>query len=302
MTKPVITYRVVGRYMEGTSLIGYHLVGSDGSQALATRERAIYMVGRGLLENMRVQSNGNEMILRGKGVNLNTLPIFDQKRNKFRGNTASQDVENTAVKPKRGSGINPMGQLKIIKRMMHKTSCLGYIVLDLSGKERKLSRERVIELAIQKLISNATVQRYKAKGEGKTKLILRGAGCDLSELPAVIVDSNGNVIDPVDDKAKIRMRAAKMMRGGIIYDKIKNVKAVFKPGDYLVCGIKGVIRPVKSDEMGDRFKQDKLNSIAICDDYLENLVNYPIEIFGTTARELRPEQIKKWAVVLAVRK
>lgn len=290
-------YRVVGRYMSGSTVSGYHLVGPTGNQLHVTKERLIYMIGKGFIENMRVQSSGEELILRGKGINLNKLPVYDEKHSKFRDNEASKSAEGTKVIPKRNSGINPMGQLKIIKRIMYKTNCLGYMVRDFSGKEMKLSRKKVIALATEKLISNAIVQKYNAPGETEPRIILRGVGYNLSELPAVIVDKNGNIIDINKDPSLIKLRAVKMKRGGIVYDKEKNKKMPFEPGDYLVCGLKGVIRPVKNNEVVLKFKIAKEDNVALCDDYLENLANYPIEIFGALARELKPEQVIKWVII-----
>ena len=297
-----VTYTVVGRYMTGSAVTGYHLVGSDGNQAPITKERLIYMIGKGLVENMRVQANGSELILRGKGINLNTLPVYDEKTKGLRGNAASQDAANSAVVPKKNSGINPMGQLKISKRIMFKTSCLGYMVVDHSGREMKLSRDKVIELALQKLISNATVQRYTEPGEDTPRFILRGAGCDLSELPALLVDGNGKIIDPTADRSEIKMRATRMKRGGIIHDKVKSIDITFQPGDFLVCGIKCVIRSLSEADMNSKFKVDTSSNMAICDEYLENLKNYTVEIFGTVAREIKPEQIMKWTIIGATKK
>lgn len=292
-----VIYRVVGRYMAGSTVTSYHLVGSDGSQVHVTKDRLVYMIVKGLVENMRVQASGSEMILRGKGINLNKLPIYDEKKQEFRGNEASQGAASTNVAPKRGSGVNPMGQLKITKRILYKTSCLGYMVVDFSGKEMKLSREKVIDLARERLISNATVQRYNEPGVSKPKLILRGAGCDLTELPVLIVDETGNIIDPTLDKGNIRVRATRMRRGGILRNSCNGKSITFDNGDYLICGLNGDIKALEEDTMRHKFIVDKTTSTAICDNYLDNLNGYTIEIFGTEEREIKAEQISKWAIV-----
>ena len=299
-TKVNMSYRVVGRYMTGSTVSGYHLVGIDGSQVKASKERVIYMIGKGLVENMRVQSSESGVIVRGKGVNLNTLPVYDLNKDAFRGNKQSQDVANTNVQPKKDSGINPMGQMEITKRIMYKTTCLGYMVKDRSGKEIKLSRDKVIELAVAKLMSNATVQKYTDNSTGRTKLILRGAGCDLTEIPALVVDETGRIIDPNKVDSTTKMRIVRMKRGGIIYDQVKNKKITFEAGDYLVCGNNAIIRPVKSIDAAAKFKVDNSKSGAICDVSLENLSNYPIEIFGNHIQTLKPEQVLTWQIVSIV--
>lgn len=294
-TTNTITYNVVGRYMNGSNVTGYHLLGSNGNQLPVTKERLIFLIGRGIIDNMRIQVNGTEMIIRGKGVNLNNLPVYDEKRSSFRTNSESQRTANSAVTPKKDINVSLMGQLEIKKRIMYRTNCLGYMVVDHSGKERKLSRESVIQLALQKLISNATVQKYSPSPDVE-KLILRGAGCDLASLPALIVDASGKIIDPESDRKDIKIRAIRMKRGGILYDKVKNKKYVFEAGDYLVCGIKAVLRPVKSNDMEVMFHTDRSTSEAICDTCLDNLNNYPIELFGLKSMTLSKKSILSWTI------
>lgn len=283
------TYKVAGRYMSGSSVVGYHLVGSDGIQIRVNKERLIYLIGKGLVDNMRVQAYKNQLIIRGKGINLNNLPVYDINKDKFRDS-------NNKVGADRDSCIKDIGQMEIVKRIMYKTKCLGYVVRDFRGIERKLSRAKVIDLAMKRLIKNATVQKYNDKNTGVTKLILRGLNCDLTKLPILIVDSTGKIIDP-EDKRSVRMRATRVKRAGAIHDKIKNITIPFKAGDYLVCGFKGVIRAVKSNEMDDLFIIDKETKYATCDNYLNNLKRYPIEIFGKDLIELNKNQILKWSIV-----
>lgn len=298
--KSIPIYRVVGRYMTGSAVVGYHLVGSDGSQVKASKERVIYMIGKGLVENMRVQSLDTEIILRGKGVNLNTLPIYDLNKDAFRDGVKSQEVANTNVKPKRDSGVNPMGQMEIIKRIMYKTNCLGYILKDRSGKEMKLSRDKIIDLGVQRLLSNATVQKYTDNNTGETKLILRGVGCDLTELPSLIVDETGKIIDINKTTDEIRMRIVRMKRGGIVYDKGKDKRLTFEAGDYLICGKNAVVRPIKHVDLISKFEIINGENSAVCDNNLVNLENYPIELFGNKVQMLTPQQVINWQVVRAV--
>lgn len=295
-----LTYRVTGRYMTGSAVTGYHLVGADGSQVIANKERLIYMIGRGQVENMRLQTNGDDVILRGKGVNLNKLPVFDVSKGEFRGNSASQNAASTHVAPKKNSGINPMGQLTLIKRIMYKTNCSGYVVTDMSGVEKKLSRAKVVELAKQRLISNAIVQRYTPKGSNETQLILRGVGCDISNLPVVTIDQNGNIIDNEDNSKRsqsVYMRAVKMKRAGILYDNKKNRKATFSSGDYIVCGPNGNLIYMKEIDAQKVMTVVNDNVTAVCDGYLDNLDKYPVELFGCEAKQLTPDQVKRWPIV-----
>lgn len=294
-----ITYRVTGRYMNGSAVEAYHLVGEDGTQMVANKEHIIFLIGRGQIENMRLQSNGSSMIIRGKGINLNELPIFDTAKGNFRGNAASQAVASTNVVPKKNSGVNVMGQLRLTKRIMHKTTCLGYIVTDANGVEKKLSRKRVLELATQKLISNAVVQRWAPKGETQSQLILRGVGCDINALPVVTVDQNGNIVDvsEVSKQEYVYMRAVRMKRGGIVHDNVKNRNMGFESGDYILCGINGMLKPIKSSIAKDIFTIDGEGTSAVCDEFLNNLAMYPVELFGGSVQSLSEAQVRRWPIV-----
>lgn len=299
MSNMNITYRVTGRYMNGSTVDAYHLVGEDGSQIKANKDYAIYLIGRGQIENMRIQSNDGSLIIRGKGTNLNSLPVFDTNNQNFRTNRASQEAASSNVTPKKNSNINAMGQLTITKRIMYKTSCLGYIVTDRSGKSQKLKRQRVIELARDRLISNAIVQRSVVKGSTESRLILRGVGCDINSLPIVTVDQHGKLIDPSElvKQEELYMRAVRMKRGGVIHDTINNKTIPFESGDYILCGINGTIRPIKSSKAKDVFVMDRTETSAICDEFLNNLERYPVELFGGTTQTLKDTQVRRWPIV-----
>ncbi len=173
-----MTYSVVGRYMAGSEVNGYHLVGEDGSQAKVSKEQLIFLIGRGVIVNCRVQMLNGKPLLRGKGVNLNELPIVDEKHG-----TIKKGEDTLASKNKPANGASPLGRLSIVGRIMHRNTCVGYIVKDTGGVERKLSRANVLELAAKKLIANATVQKYNGQ------VLLRGVGVDLSLLPSIQADT-----------------------------------------------------------------------------------------------------------------
>ena len=77
-------YSVVGRYMVGSEVTAYHIVGEDGSQHKATKEQLILLADRGLMLNCRIQMYNGKPLLRGKGVNLGELPVFDEKSGKLK--------------------------------------------------------------------------------------------------------------------------------------------------------------------------------------------------------------------------
>ena len=297
MGNMIITYRVTGRYMTGSTVSAYHLVGCDGSQIIANKDRIIYMIGKGLIENMRLQVSGDEMIIRGKGINLNNLPVFDTNKGDFRSNQGIKNPNTLGGNNRRNNGVNPMGQLTLIKRIMYKQSCLGYIVVDHLGVERKLSRDRVVELAAQHLLSNAVVQKYSQReSNGNTQLILRGMGCDIRNLPIVTVDENGNIVDTENSNDKsISVRAVKMKYGGILYNRENNTKLVFEPTDYMICTLDGRLKILKNSESKRIESLNKpLKSRA---ESLEKLSMYPVEIFGRPIQTLSADTIRKWPMV-----
>ena len=125
MTGLAITYRVVGRYMDGKEILGYHFIGSDNSDIQLNKERTIYMIGKGLIENMRIQTVNGEIIIRGKGINLNKLPVYDEGKNEYRNTGASRVAASSSVHGKNTSIRNNMAQYKVTKRIMQKNNCIA---------------------------------------------------------------------------------------------------------------------------------------------------------------------------------
>ena len=296
-----ITYRVVGRYVDGQKITGYHLVGSDGSQLPVDKDLAIYMISNGKIENMRIQSDTssdkNGIIIRGKGVNLTKLPTYDEKKNTFRGDSNSQAVANNKIQPKKDSGLNPMGQFKLVGRIMRGNICMGYVVEDRSGSISRFSRSKVLNLGIQKLISNAEVHKIKSEGNTEAQFILRGRGCSIKDLPILIVNDDGKIIDPNKKETGTSFRAMRVRRSGLIFDKATNTKKPFNAGSYLICGVGGNIKIETTETVIARYVLDKELSSAMCDNYLENISNYSIELFGQPPVNLSKDMILKWGIL-----
>lgn len=295
-----ITYRVVGRYMDGQKLTGYHLVGSDGSQLPVNKERTIFMISSGKIENMRIQSDTssdkNGIIIRGKGVNLNNLPVYDERKQTFRGDDASQSVATNKVQPKKDSGFNAMGQFEITARIMKGTQCIGYVVIDGSGAQSKFSRKKILEIGLKKMLKNAEVQKFTKDGQ-ETQFILRGSGCNLSELPILILSDDGRIIDPSKKESGNSYRAMRVSRSGIVVSNNNNIRLQFSAGDFILCGVNGEFKIENVDNMSARYIVDKEASSAICDKYLSNVNDYSIEFFGQSPIQLSQSIILKWGIV-----
>lgn len=281
------TYSVVGRYMTGSEVTAYHLRASDGEQLYVTKARAVHMIGKGLIENLRVQNNGGGVIIRGKGVNLMKLPVFDEKTKKVRGEEGSAKVTK-------------LGTMVLTKSIQDRGRTIGFELKDASGKRLRLPINKVKELAREGLIYNATIQDYVK--DGAKRVILRGVnGTQLNELPKLWVNANGVIVDPEKDINEITYRAVKMKRGGTLYDLDKGTKQVFGVGDFLVCGLLGELRAVKEKDIMRMFEVDREVNMATCDNDLSKLEKYPIELFGQEKVFLNEKLIKSWGI-LKVRK
>ena len=295
-----VLYRVTGRYMDGQKIVGYHLVGEDESQSQESKDRVIWLIGRGIITNMRVQVGADgEVIIRGKGVNLNNLPVYDLVKDKYRNTSVSQEAANSNVPTSKydNSAAGQMGQYKIVRRIMLKNKCLGYEVQDYTGTVTRKKRSQVLNLATQRLISNAIVQKYQKSPESAPELVLRGVGCDLSKLPVLIMGEDGKIIDPSSKDTKLTVRAVYMKHSGILYDTSLNKKMPFKAGDFIIYNANSAIDIVSADDIKREYDIDKKLNYAVCDDYLSMAKKYYIEVFGSKPIQLTEQMIKKWVVL-----
>jgi len=279
------SYSVVGRYMTGSEVTAYHLRAGDGEQLYVTKERAVHMIGRGLIENLRVQYSGSSVIIRGKGVNLMKLPVFDEKTQRIRGEAGEIKVKK-------------LGTMVITKAIQDRGKTIGYELKDASGKNLRVQISKVRELAKEGLIYNAKVQDYEK--DGKRRVILRGHnGTQLNELPKLWVNGNGVIVDPERDINEISYRAVKMRKGGTLYNLEKGTKEIFGVGDYIVCGLFGELRSVKERDILKLFEVDREVKMATCDNDLTKLEKYPIELFGKEKMYMKEDIVKSWGILKA---
>jgi hypothetical protein len=294
-------WTVVARYMTGTTLDAYFLTSDSGEYEKANKERAIFLIGKGLVANLRMQSNNGEVLIRGSGINLNTLPIIDTPTNTLRNredvSKRVADIIDRATQSKK-SRENPAAQLTITKRVMYKTACKGYELINLAGKKAIVHSAKCLEYAEAGRISNATVQ--KITENGAVKIILRGKeGVNLAKLPTLYMDSEGQIVDPTNDEVRVYMRGVRMSQGGMLHDVARGTKNFFNVGDFLICGVNAKIAIARANQMESAFEVAKGVEKAFCDDYLEVATEYKIEIHGKAPSKLNPESIRKWTVLLS---
>lgn len=286
MANGLVTYSVVGRYMDGTNVIGYHFIGTDGKELPATKSRTIYMIEKGLVDNMRVQQgeSGNmaEMIIRGKGINLKTLPVYDMKKQSLRGTKAE----------------TKSGKYTITHRIMRGNKCMGYQVNCIDGTTKKLAREKIIELASNGEISNAEVVRHIPSETGVEAVMLKGTnGCNILKLPVLVLIDSCKIIDPTVKSKETTYRISRMTRSGIVRNTKDNTFSRFAIGEYLIFDGSGKINVIKPEVVASEFNIDKGAGEAVCDSVISNVSKYQIEIFSAGTVTLRPEQVLSWTII-----
>lgn len=171
-----LEYQIVGRYMDGSEVVGYHLhCLSNGKSARYTREQVAFLVGRNQVTNCTGQIYQDKLLLRGVGMSLDSLPVQQVQQ---------QDGSLTRAEGlgriKRGtSAANAMTQLMVCKAIVNGRYTVGYVVKNAGGGMANISRDKMIELAKAGRIGNV---RYQ---DNNGKPILRGIDINLNELPTI---------------------------------------------------------------------------------------------------------------------
>lgn len=173
-------YQIVGRYMEGKEVVAYHLQSMDtGKSGRFTKEQVCYLVGRDQITNCEGSIYQDKVLLRGKGMSLNDLPIQQTD-----GSLRNTDIVG---KVRRGASAGDvMTQYTIVGTIKSGRNTVGYVVQNAGGGNAKLSRADVLKLASQGKIGNARVQKYQ------NKVILRGVNCNFDELPCQYMNNEAN--------------------------------------------------------------------------------------------------------------
>lgn len=166
-----ILYQIVGRYMNGSEVTGYHLQSMEtGKQGKYTKEQTIFLVGRGQVTNCSGQIYQDKVILRGVGVSLEDLPVKQENGSLSRTDLIGKVRKGT-------SSEDAMIQAMVVGSIVDGRNVVGYILKNAGGGTIKAPRDRVIELARNGRIGNMRVQQSNGKD------IIRGVGVDLGKLP-----------------------------------------------------------------------------------------------------------------------
>lgn len=185
-----VEYTIVGRYMDGKEVTGYHLqaynVDSlEGKSGRYSREQVIFLVGRGQVLNCTGQLYKDGVLLRGKDMSLEDLPVKQE-------NGTLSRTDNVGKIRRGATAGDVMTQYMIVAVAVNGRNTIGYFVRNAAGAESMIKKSELLEYARQGRIGNARVQNYTDKATGKTQVILKGVNCDLKALPKIKFDEKGN--------------------------------------------------------------------------------------------------------------
>lgn len=164
-------YQIVGRYMDGKEVTAYHLQSLEtGKAGKYTKDQVYFLVGRDQITNCEGQLYQDKVLLRGKGMSLEDLPVQQE-------NGTVSRTDNIGRIRRGASTDDIMTQMIIVGSLVRGRNVVGYVVQNAGGGQATVNRDELITLAREGRIGNARVQRYQ------DRLILKGVGVDLSQLP-----------------------------------------------------------------------------------------------------------------------
>lgn len=168
-------YQIVGRYMDGKEVTGYHLQSLDtGKSGKYNKEQVCFLVGRDQVTNCEGQIYQDKVLLRGKGISLDDLPVQQE-------NGSLSRTDNIGKIRRGTSASDAMTQVVIVGSVVRGRNVLGYVIQNAGGGKTQVERDKLLELARAGRVGNARVQMYQGR------MILKGVGVDLSQLPKVEV-------------------------------------------------------------------------------------------------------------------
>lgn len=193
-------YVVTGRYMDGTRVVGYHLIGTNGVSRRYQREEFAFLVGAGKVKDCAGRINDQDVAEEGNnvqfwgtnGLNIQALP---QKSVQNPDEVRSVGRVNPNVNP------NQCQLVQLICRDDDMKVIVGYVAVTSDGQKAMLKREKVLQMAKNNLIANARLQM----ANGKPILRSRDPKAKLTDLPRIQVSQangkapvNKNVSKPVN--------------------------------------------------------------------------------------------------------
>lgn len=283
-----ITYEAKGRCMKGTNVYKYMLLGTDNKIVATNLTETIHLIGRGMINNLRLVPNDNNMgvSIRGKGVNILKLPVYEEYNGAYR----VRNTEELIGKVEKES----FAEFKITHRVMYKNDCIAFILMNSAGVSKPIRKKRVMALAAEDKISNATLVRHKNETTGNVSAILRGVSCSLLDLPVIAADENGEAITRLGIPG-VTVRAAMMVEAGTVRDDTGK-RVSFSPSDILVFNEFGYIDVYKKQDFIRRFRHREDCTEAIVDSISQQAEKYNIDLFNSNTYKLSIKTINKWKI------
>ena len=164
-------YKIVGRYMDGSTVTAYHLVDSKGGSRKATREQVIFLVGRGDVINCAGQLNNDGVVLRGIGMSLIDLPVVNEKTGNLK------QLDNACVPHMGVPNPNIPEKYMIIGKIIDGTNVVGFTLQNQAGITRGFRRDQVEKWVREKRIVNATFDYIRGVR------VLKLLNCRIEDLP-----------------------------------------------------------------------------------------------------------------------
>jgi len=167
-------YALVGRYMSGKTVVGYHLQALEtGKNGRYTNEQFAYLVGRDQVVNCSGQIYNDTVLYRGtNGTEINALPVMQEDGSISRTNNVGHIRRDDTAQ-------DVMNKLTFIAKIKEGRNTVGYVVQNNGGQQKSVSYNQAYELARSGKIGNARAQVYQGKP------IIKGVNCDLNSLPIV---------------------------------------------------------------------------------------------------------------------
>lgn len=176
-----IMYSVTKRYVSGKSTIGYDVQSESGDKTnKLTREQLCYLLGRGQIKNCTGSVNQGRMVIRGKGISLDTLPTVEVEP-KASAKAGASTNTSAASTSKAGVKKSTATQFAVIGKIKQGNSVVGYMVDGGKGQKR-VGRSQFIDLVKSGKVSNVKWQNYQGK------VLLRGVGIEMKALPEYTVE------------------------------------------------------------------------------------------------------------------
>lgn len=147
-----LQYQLVGRYMDGGSVVGYHLQDlMTGKSGRFDRETMCFLVGRGSVTNVKGRIYQGKVLFDGVGMKISDLPVVNEGTNQLR---RGQNIRNV-----RGQGVqDKLEQLMLVGVLKSGRTPVAYVLRNQGGGTKQVSREEILDLAKAGKISNVRVQ------------------------------------------------------------------------------------------------------------------------------------------------